>query len=311
VLRLTEIAKPIPGDKDILIRVCATTVTAGDWRMRRADPFLARIFNGLLSPKKVNVLGFEVSGEVVAIGKDVRRFKPGDSVFASCGFGFGGYAEYKVLPEDEVIAIKPDHLSHEEAAAVPIGALTALTFLRQAKIQPGQQVLIYGASGSVGTYAVQVAKHFGAEVTGVCSTSNLHLVESLGADRLIDYTREDFSRSGLRYDVVFDAVGKASYAACVQALKPDGFFLSANLGVLDMLRGKWTAMTSRKRVTGGTAAPQPEDLYYLKTLLEAGQLKPVIDRCYELAQIQDAHRYVEQHHKKGNVAITVAAPLSQ
>lgn len=283
VLELRDIPKPVPKDNEVLVKVHATTVTAGDWRMRKADPFLARLFAGLFKPTRLNILGFEVAGVVEEAGRNVRSFKKGDSIFASCGFKFGGYAEYKCLPENELIAIKPSNMSFEEAATVPIGGLTALRILKRAGVKNGDNVLIYGASGSVGSFAVQISKGFGATVTGVCSTTNTDMVRSLGADHVIDYTREDFTKTATRFDIIFDAVGKTSRGACKPLLKPGGKYVSVS----------------------GSPKENPDDLLVLKALIESGKLKTVIDRRYTLAQIREAHAYVEKFHKKGNVVINV------
>ncbi len=310
VLHPAEIETPMPKPNEIRVKVCATTVTAGDWRMRKADPFLARMYNGLLRPRKIQILGFEVAGDVDAVGSEVTRYKPGDAVFASCDIGFGGYAEYKCLPEDGTIALKPGNLSYGEAAAVPVGGVTALRFLRGGHIGSGQRVMIYGASGSVGTYAVQIAKHFGAEVTGVCSTANLAMVKLLGADHVFDYTKEDYTTPTGTYDIICDTVGKSDFGGCVRSLKEHGVYLRVvHMGLGPIVRGLWVSMTSSKSVVGDAGKHTADDLAFLKSLIEDEAVKPVIDRYYRFDQIPEAHHYVQQGHKKGNVVIDVDGAL--
>lgn len=304
VLKLTEVEKPSPKDNEVLIKVYATSVTSGDARLRRADPFAVRLFNGLTKPKRMTVLGNEVAGEIEAVGAEVSKFNVGDQVFGQAG-SLGANAEYICLKEKE-IAKKPQNLSFEEATAIPFGGNTALHFLRKGGIQTGQQVLIYGASGGVGTAAIQLAKHFGAEVTGLCSTKNIALVQSLGADKVIDYTKEDFTKDGEKYDIIFDTVGKSPFSGSVKSLKPNGRYLRVvHLSPSVLLRGLWISTTSKKKVIGGVAEEKKENLIFLKELAEQEKFTPAIDRSYPLDQIAEAHRYVDQGHKKGNVVVRV------
>ena len=303
VLHLQEMEKPTPKDNEVLIKIAATTVVKEDPDMRASPGF-----NGLLKPRHP-ILGQELAGEVEATGKDVTRFKPSDQVFGIDSFG--AYAEYKCMPENGALAIKPVNLNYEEAASVPNGALTALPFLRdKANIQSGQTALIYGASGSVGIAAVQLTKYYEAEVTGVCSTANLEWVKSLGADHVIDYTKEDFTENGKTYDIIFDAVGKRSFSACRGSLTDEGIYLTTVPAPAIMLQALWTAKRGGKKVKFAATGLRPssekvKDLAFLTELIEAERFKPVIDRVYPLEQIVEAHRYVEQGHKKGNVAITI------
>ncbi len=307
VLHLEEVEKPIPKDNEVLIKIHATTVTTGDVRLRKPDPFLTRFFFGLFKPK-VSILGVDLAGVVVAIGEEVNLFKIGDKVFGSTfDFGLGAYAEYKCMPEDSVLTLMPENSSFAEAAAIYFGGHTALHFLRKGNISKGQKVLIYGASGAVGTYAVQLAKYFGAAVTGICSTRNLELVKNLGADKVLDYTREDFTQNGEAYDIIFDTVGKSPFLKCIRSLTKNGRYVrTVHLSLSPILKGLWISLTTKKKVIGGVAHEKVEDLVFLKELMEKGKLKPVIDRSYTLEQIPKAHEYVEKGRKRGNVVITVA-----
>jgi len=306
VLQLREVEKPTPKGKEVLIRVHATTVTSGDVWIRSStfSPWFfipGRIMYGVRKPRKT-IPGNELAGEIESVGKEVKQFKKGDQIFGIFwGTSFGGaYAEYKCLPENAV-ALKPANMTYEEAAAVPIGGLTALHLLRKGNIQSGQQVLIFGASGSVGTFAVQLAKHFGAEVTGVCSTTNIAMVKSLGADNVIDYKEEDFTKSGKTYAIIFDAVRKTSFLRCRNSLKQRGVFITVDWPLVTAL---WTSIVSNKKVVFGIAN-RIEDLAFLRELIEAGKLRSIIDRRYPLEHAAEAHLYVEKGHKKGNVVLTV------
>jgi NADPH:quinone reductase-like Zn-dependent oxidoreductase len=306
VLHLAQVPKPVPRDDEVLIRVHASTVSAPDFRCRsftvpRTYWLPARLALGVFKPR----LGAELSGEVVEAGKYVTRFKPGDQIFAATVGKFGGYGEYACLPENGVIAVKPANMTYEKAAAVPVGARAALHFLKKADLQPGQKVLVYGASGSVGTFAVQLAKYHGTEVTAVCSAANLDLVRSLGADHALDYNTESFASRGPVYDVIFVAVDKAKFADCLRAVKPGGIFLDATTPVRTP-RMRWASLTTDKTIVTGEHPPATADaLEFLRGLIEAGKLRSAIDRTYPLEQIVEAHRYVDLGHKKGNVVITM------
>lgn len=306
VLQLKDVEKPSPKANEVLIKVFATTVTSADSIMRKGEPLWGRLIIGLTKPrKKLRVLGLELSGEIEEIGAEVKRFEKGDKVFGFAGFGVGCYAEYKCMPEKGCLVEKPVNMTYEEAAAVVDGASTALFFLRdKGDIQSGQKVLIIGASGSIGTFAVQLAKHFGAEVTGVCSSKNIELVKLLGADKVIDYTQEDFTQRHETYDIIFDTVGKSSFSQCKGVLKDNGRYLPTT-GLRNNFLSLWTSIIGGKRVVSGMSIEKTASLLFLKALIEAGELQIIIDRRYPLAQIAEAHRYVDTGHKKGNVVITV------
>jgi len=312
VLQLQEVAKPAPGDNEVLIRIYATTVMAADCELRGLKVPLAfrlplRIYAGLIRPKPV-VLGQELAGEIEAVGKDVTRFRKGDQVFGWTGLRLGAYAEYACLSQDGVLAIKPPTITYEEAAPLPVGGLDALSLIKKGDIQSGQKVLIIGAGGSIGSFAIQIARYFGAEVTGVDSTEKLDMLRSLGAGHVIDYTQEDLTRSDETYDVIFDVIGKSSFSRSVRSLAPNGCYLLANPRLIHRLRGRWMSRRSGKKVlfwAARSASEYAEDFKFLIELIVAGKIKPVIDKRYPLEQIAEAHRYVDTGHKKGNVVITV------
>jgi NADPH:quinone reductase-like Zn-dependent oxidoreductase len=314
VLQLKEVAKPIPKEDEVLIRIYATTVTAGDCeqrslKLRMWHRLPMRLYVGLKRPTRITILGMELAGEIETIGKDVKRFRKSDQVFAATGFvGMGTCAEYICLteePEGGALALKPANMTYEEAAAVPVGGLEALNFLRQGNIQRGEKVLINGAGGTIGTFAVQLAKYFGAKVTAVDSAGKLDMLRSIGADQVVDYTQEDFTKSGKTYDFILDVVSKSSFSGSIRSLKQNGRYLIANPGLSQMVRRQWTRMTSNTKVMFGAAHPKTEDLIFLKELIEAGKIKSVIDRTYSLEQIPEAHSYVETGQKVGQVVITV------
>jgi NADPH:quinone reductase-like Zn-dependent oxidoreductase len=314
-LQLREVPTPAPKDNEVLIKVHAATASTADTEFRRLKlPLLfavpLRLYLGFRKPTRITILGTEFAGEIVSAGKEVTRYQPSDQVFGYTGLGMGTYAEYMCLPEKpsalgSVMAKKPVNISYEEAAAVPFGGLEALHSLRKANIQSGQKVLIIGAGGSIGTCAVQLAKHYGAEVTAVDKTGKLEMLRSIGADHVIDYTQEDFTKSGQTYDVIFDTVGKSSFSGSLRSLKENGTYLNANPGLLGGVRRRWTSKRSSKRVIPWTAGYTANNLLALKELIEAGTIKAIIDRRYPLEQTAEAHRYVEEGHKRGNVVITL------
>jgi 2-desacetyl-2-hydroxyethyl bacteriochlorophyllide A dehydrogenase len=312
-LQLREVEKPTPKDNEILIKIHASSVTAGDCEMRRLElplmlSFPMRLYAGFLKPKRIAILGQELAGEVVEIGKDVTTYKVGDQVFGTTGFKFGAYAEYICLPEKPgdaqgTLASKPTNLTYEESAVVPTAGLEAVHFLRKANIQPGKKVLIVGAGGSIGTFSIQLAKHLGAEVTGVDSFEKLDLLRSLGADHVIDYTKGDYTNTGEAYDLIIDVVGKGSVARRLKLLKEGGYYFLAYASLSHILLGIWTSMTSNKKLKIESSSQKKEDLIFLMQLFEDGKLKSIIDRSYPLEQTAEAHRYVETGAKKGNVVI--------
>lgn len=304
VLQLQEIAKPLPKDNEILIKIEATAVNSGDWRLRKADPFGVRLFFGLMKPK-INVLGSVFSGEIESIGKSVKFFKVGDEVFGHTDMHLGAYAEYICISESGTLALKPDRLTHTEAAVIPFGGTSALHFINKAAIKPGQKVLVNGASGAVGSTAIQLAKYFGANVTGLCSSANIDLVKSLGADNVIDYTKTDITKNGETYDIIFDTVNKIPFSHCIKSLNENGILILSAAGMSEMFKGILTSMKSNKKVLTGVISHNAEGINFIKQLIETNKLKPVIDKTYPLEQIAEAHAYVEKGHKKGNVAITI------
>ncbi|KAA3644981.1 MAG: NAD(P)-dependent alcohol dehydrogenase [Chloroflexi bacterium] len=315
VLQLQEVDTPVPRDNEVLVKIHATTVTAGDCEVRRLELPLGfslpiRLYAGFLRPKRIPILGQELAGEVEEVGKHVKSFKKGDQVFGTTGFGFGAYAEYICLPDEPddaqgSLIIKPTNLTYQEAAAVPTAGYEALHFLRKAGIREGKKVLIVGAGGSIGTFAIQLAKHFGAEVTGVDSTEKLEMLRSVGANQVIDYTLEDYTNSGQTYDLIIDVVGKRGVSRRLKLLEPGGYYFLAYAGLSHIILGMWISMTSQKKLKIEASNQNKKDLIFLKELIEAGVLKTVIDRTYPLEQMAEAHRYAESGQKKGNLVITI------
>jgi NADPH:quinone reductase-like Zn-dependent oxidoreductase len=304
VLQLKEIEKPTPKENQISLKIHSSSVTSGDARIRRADPYMIRLIFGFKRPRK-SVLGVVVAGEVESVGSKVSKFKVGDKVFGTTGMSFGAHAQYQCISEAGTLAIIPENMSYDEAAAIPFGGTAAIHFLRKGNISIGQKVLIYGASGAIGTMAIQLAKESGAEVTAVCSGGNAELVCSLGADKVVDYTKEDFTENGVKYDVIFDTIGKSSFSAAKKSLKKKGVMLLASASMGLMLRGAITSIFGSKKVISGVIKETAEDMRFFKKLFEAGKLKAVVDKVYSLEEITMAHTYVDKGHKKGNVIINM------
>ena len=309
VLEMTELVKPVPAKDELLIRICATTVSSADWRVRSLEmPYgfglLGRAALGIRRPRQP-ILGTELAGEIEAVGSEVTTFKPGDKVFAFPGSRMGCYVEYRCIAADGPVALKPSNLSYEQAAALSFGGSTMLDFFRRGSLRSGERVLVNGASGAVGTAAVQLAKYFGAHVTGVCGEANLKLVQSIGADQVIDYTKDDFSRSGQTYDVIVDAAGTAPLSRSGRALTSDGRLLLVLAGLVDMIKAPFAGITDTRKVIAGPVAQRPEYIHQLRQIAAAGEFVPVIDRCYPFEEIQTAHRYVDTGRKRGNVVIRI------
>lgn len=304
VIQLREVEKPTPTENQILLKIHSFSVTSGDARIRRADPKIIRLIFGFKAPRK-SVLGVVVAGEVEAIGSKVTKFKVGDKVFGSAGMSFGAHAEYQTISEDGTLALIPDNMNYDEAAAIPFGGTAAQHFLKQGNVRSGQKVLIYGASGAIGTIAIQLAKELGAEVTAVCSGLNAKMVKSLGADHVIDYTKTDFTKNGVVYDVIFDTVGKSNFSKGLKSLKKGGVMLLASAGMGLMMRGAFTSILGSKKIISGVIKETAEDMNYFTELISVGKLKAVIDKIYPMDEISLAHAHVDRGHKKGNVIISM------
>jgi 2-desacetyl-2-hydroxyethyl bacteriochlorophyllide A dehydrogenase len=304
VLQLQEVAKPTPKEDQILVKIHSSSVTSGDARIRRADPYFIRFIFGFKRPRK-SILGVVIAGEVASIGSNVSKFKVGDLVFGTTGMSFGAHAEYQCISEDGTLALIPEKITYNEAASIPFGATAALHFLRKGNVQAGQKILIYGASGALGTMAIQLAKELGAEVTAVCSAKNGKMVKALGADNVIDYKSEDFTENGVKYDVIFDTVGKSSFSSSLKSLTKSGTMLLASASMGQMLKGAFISMFGSKKVISGVIKETAEDMQFFKKLIEADKLKAVIDKVYSLEEIKEAHAHVDAGHKKGNVVLTL------